>query len=285
MCIRDSPNHALLWEFNKIADIDPALAEKFDAACESISRYRTALVAYSGGTDSSLLAYLSSRLLDRCLCVLWDSWLVQRSDINAAKGFANEHDLELMILDYEVLDYASFQKNARDRCFICKNRLLEALNEIKDRQGLDVVFEGSNTDDLEDFRPGRKAVEQNKVKSPLMDAGLSKDDIRRISKYLGLETWDRPQNACLASRVPWGTDITVDMLATIEKAEEIVKAQGYRLVRVRHHGDLAKIEIGKDEDIDKETFRLIESKIKGLGFKYVVLDMEGYRTGSLNEPG
>lgn len=262
---------------------DLGLAGKFDELCEIISGFGSALVAFSGGTDSALLAYLSNKLLDRCLCVTAKSPTISETELSDAVSFAGRHDLEFRMIDHSELDDASFCANDRQRCFYCKDGLFKVLGQLMEAEGLKVVFDGSNHDDLDDYRPGRKAAQDNNVRSPLLEAGLGKPDIRKLSHIFGLETWEKPQMACLASRIPYGSEITLEKLASIEKAEELVKGLGYRDVRVRHHGDMARIEIGGGEAIDIVKLRELVPDIKKLNFKYVTLDIEGYRTGSLNE--
>ena len=150
-------------------------------------------------------------------------------------------------------------------------------------EGYDCIFDGSNFDDLDDYRPGREAAKKNNIKSPLLESGMGKEDIRKVSKALGLPTWDKPQMACLSSRFPRNTKISEEDLKRVEEAEEIIKALGYRDVRVRLHGDMARIEIGGKEQVDLDKLRSVVPKIKSLGFRYVALDLEGYRMGSLNE--
>lgn len=270
-------------EYRAINETNPELARKFSGLCENIQGYDTALVAFSGGADSALLAFLGSRLLDRCLCVIADSPTIPRDELAGAGAFAETHGLELKIIRHNELDDPQFRRNDRDRCFHCKNGLFNVMSDIMEKEGLDAVFDGSNFDDLDDYRPGRRAAELNHVRSPLLESGLGKADIRDISQILGLGTWDKPQMACLSSRVPYDTGITEEILARIERAEKIVRNLGYIDVRVRFHGDTARIELGQDEDIDLMALRNAAGNIRGLGFKYVVLDLEGYRTGSLNE--
>ena len=274
---------AFTKEYKLLKNEDIQLAGKFAELCDIITGYDTALIAYSGGTDSALLAFLGSKLLDRCLCVTARSPTISKNELSGAMTFAVNHGLEHRIIERNELDDERFCVNDRERCFYCKDGLLKTLTRIMTDEGYEAVFDGSNHDDLDDYRPGRKAVESNNAKSPLLDAGLSKPDIRKISKMLGLETWEKPQTACLASRFPYGTDITVERLARIEKAEEIVRDLGYKDVRVRFHGDIARIELGKGEEIDLSKLKKLVPDIKKLKFKYVVLDIEGYRTGSLNE--
>ena len=270
-------------EHNILMEIDTKLASKFAKLCEVIQNHKSALVAFSGGTDSALLAFLGNKLLDRCLCITADSPTISKKELSDASAFASLHNLEFRIIQRNELDNQLFCVNDTERCFYCKDDLLKLLAGLMNKENLEAIFDGSNFDDLGDFRPGRRAVELNNAESPLMEAKLGKPDIRLISKSLGLSTWEKPQMACLASRFPYGTGIDEDKLASIEKAEGLVRNLGYRDVRIRYHGDIARIELGKDEQIDLNELRKLVPDIKKLGFKYIALDMEGYRTGSLNE--
>lgn len=270
-------------EFTALRGQDPGLADRFQELCGIIGRYESALIAFSGGADSALLAYMSSRLLERSLCVIARSPTISDDELSGAKSFADRHGIELVVMDHNELDDERFCVNDRNRCFYCKDGLFKALARTAKARGMEVIFDGSNHDDLGDYRPGRRAGMENGVASPLLEAGMGKEDIRRLSRTLGLETWNKPQMACLASRVPYGRRVTADVLEAIERAEGVVRGLGYRDVRVRHHGDIARIELGKDERLDLEMLGSVVPHIKKLKFKYVVLDLEGYRTGSLNE--
>ena len=270
-------------EHNILKENDPELADKFAKLCEIIQSHESALVAFSGGTDSALLAFLGNRLLDRCLCITAESPTISKNELSDASAFAGIHNLEFSIIQRNELDNELFCANDTERCFYCKDDLFKLLAGVMTEENLDAIFDGSNFDDLGDFRPGRRAVELNKAESPLLEAKLGKPGIRLISRILGLSTWEKPQMACLASRFPYGTEITEDKLAMTERAEESIRNLGHRDVRVRYHGDIARIELGKEEKINLDRLRTVIPTIKKLGFKYVVLDIEGYRTGSLNE--
>lgn len=261
----------------------PELAKKFRKLCEIIKGCDSAVIAFSGGVDSSLLAYLSHQLLDKSLCVTADSPTLPRSELTGAIEFAKRYNLDYLIISYNELENQDFVRNDEKRCYYCKNGLFMILNDIREKEGYAHVMDGSNFDDLDDFRPGMEAVQKNDVVSPLVEAELRKEDIRVISKTLALPIWNKPQMACLSSRFPRNVMINEDDLRRIEKAEEIVKKSGYKDVRVRLHDDIARIEIGCDEDIDITKLRSLVPKIKELSFKFVTLDLEGYRTGSLNK--
>jgi uncharacterized protein len=262
---------------------DPILPKKFRRLRDIIRECKSGVIAFSGGVDSSLLAYLCHNLLSISLFVTADSPTLPRNELDDAINFAKRYKLNHRIISYNELKDENFVKNDEKRCFYCKDGLFRILNAIRENEGYNCVIDGSNHDDLDDYRPGREAAEKNDVLSPLMEAELGKKEIREISKALALPTWDKPQMACLSSRFPRNVRINEDDLRRVEKAENAIKELGYKDVRVRIHGDIARIEIGKGEDIDLEELMALVPKIKKLGFKYVTLDLEGYRTGSLNE--
>jgi uncharacterized protein len=266
-----------------LANENPQLAEKFQTLCRIIEEYESAVIAFSGGVDSSLLAYLGHLILDKSLSVTADSPTLPRKELSEANDFAKMYKLNHRVISYNELEDANFIRNDKRRCFYCKDGLFKTLDEIKEKDGYEWIIDGSNFDDLDDYRPGREAAEKNNVKSPLIEAELGKKDIRLILRTLELPTWDKPQMACLSSR--FARDIPIDRegLLRIEKAEYMVKELGYKDVRVRLHGEVARVEIGKNEEIDIDELKALVPKIKELGFKYVTLDLEGYRTGSLNE--
>ncbi|UCE75397.1 MAG: ATP-dependent sacrificial sulfur transferase LarE [Methanomassiliicoccales archaeon] len=262
---------------------NPKLAKKFRRLCNIIKEYESGVVAFSGGVDSSLLAYLCQRLFSKTLCVTADSPTTLRSELADAIEFAKRHNLNHRVISYNELEDERFVRNDEKRCFYCKDGLFRILNGIREEEGYNFVIDGSNYDDIHDFRPGREAARINHVKSPLIEAELTKKDIRIISKILGLDTWDKPQMACLSSRFPRDIPIKEADLRRIEKAETLIKKLGHKDVRVRFHGEIARIEIGNNESIQLKELKKLVPKIKKLGFKYVALDLEGYRTGSLNE--
>ncbi len=261
---------------------NPAIQKKFSRLLHVIKDCKSGVVAFSGGVDSSLLAYLCHNLLSKSLFVTTDSPTLPRSELNDAINFARKYKLNHRIISHNELEDERFARNDERRCFYCKEGLFKILNQIREKEGYECVIDGSNFDDLNDYRPGREAAEKNEVLSPLIEAELGKKEIRIISKALGLQTWNKPQMACLSSRFPRNVRINEDDLERVEKAENAIKELGYNDVRVRIHGEIARIEIGKKEDIDLAELKALIPKIKKLGFKYVTLDLEGYRTGSLN---
>ena len=266
-----------------LTEYDAPLADKFRALSENIAGYDSTIVAFSGGVDSALLAYLTSQLVPKCLIVTSDSPTLPRKELSEAISFATTYNLNHRIVSYNELTDERFVKNDDKRCFYCKDGLFSLLNDIREKEGYDCIFDGSNFDDLDDYRPGREAAKKNKIRSPLLESGMGKEDIRKVSKALGLPTWDKPQMACLSSRFPRNMEISEEDLKRVEEAEEVVKALGYKDVRVRFHGDIARIELGGEEEVDIETLKKVVPKIKALGFRFATLDLEGYRMGSLND--
>jgi len=245
------------------------------------------LVAYSGGVDSSYLAYKAHAVLgDRALAVTADSPSVSSRQKSMALQIAGEFGLRHEVVSTGEIEREEYRENPPDRCFYCKDTLFDLLAGIARERGFATILDGLNADDLGDYRPGRKAAEKHGVRSPLMEAGLSKPEIRELSRRAGLPTADQPASACLASRFPYGVRITAEKLRTVERGEEALRAMGFRVFRVRHHEDLVRLEFAKDElprALDPELALRLTRVFKELGYTFVTLDLEGYRTGSLNE--
>jgi pyridinium-3,5-biscarboxylic acid mononucleotide sulfurtransferase len=246
------------------------------------------LVAYSGGTDSAYLAWAAKQALgDNAVAVTADSPSVPRSHMKDAaaltRDFGIRHEI-IQTLEFENPEYAA---NNPDRCFYCKDELFRRMEELAARFPGQTIVYGVNTDDLGDYRPGQKAAKIHEVKAPLVEAGLSKAEIRELSRLAGLPTWDRPAAACLSSRIAYGTQVTAENIQQVETAEEALKALGFRQFRVRYHSDeLVRVEIGRDEmpkALSLAVFDRISNNLRQLGFKYITLDMQGYRQGSMNE--
>ena len=265
----------------------PALspASKYDALLEHLARMDGVLVAYSGGVDSTLLAVAArDALRDRALAVLATSPIYPHSEEVAARATAAQLGLDLIEVELDALNDPDFLANTPDRCYHCKQVLFGLLRDVADARSLAFVADGSNADDLADHRPGRRAATEFGVVSPLQDVGMTKDDIRAISRELGLPTADKPSMACLASRFPYGTAIDRPRLARVGAAEDAVRALGLRQFRVRSHGDIARLEVGPGElEAAWELRSALSAALKAAGFAYTALDMDGYRTGSLNE--
>ena len=243
------------------------------------------VVAYSGGVDSTFLAVVAHRVLgDKALAVTADSPLYPEAEVYSAQETARLFDLRHIIIRTQELDNPLFVANSPDRCYYCKQELFRQLQEIATKEGLCWVVDGSNYDDLSDHRPGRRAAAEMGVRSPLCEVGLTKDEIRHFSKDMGLPTWDKPSLACLASRLPYGTEVTTEVVERIGQAEDYLRRLGVRQVRVRHHGDTARIEVDPESmSILVARRREIVAQFQKLGYTYISLDLQGYRSGSLNE--
>lgn len=243
------------------------------------------LVAYSGGVDSTLLAFTAHAVLGPgTLAVLAASDTYPASEAEHAHAVAGELGLTLLEVETNELVDPSFRANGPDRCYHCKSELFSLLRTIADARGLAWVADGSNLDDLGDHRPGRRAAAEYGIVSPLMDAGLTKADIRELARELGLPNWDRPSMACLASRFPYGEEISEDRLDLVGRAEDSLRALGLRQFRVRAHGDVARLEVDAGEQDTAWGMRdRVSAALRTAGFAYVAQDLEGYRTGSLNE--
>jgi uncharacterized protein len=260
--------------------------EKEQSLLENLKSLHRVIVAYSGGTDSAYLAWAARKALGpNAIAVTADSASIPASHKRDAEAFAREcgfHHEYIRTFEFENPDYV---KNDKDRCFHCKDELFDRLDEFAKTHNYDHIIYGVNKDDLGDYRPGQRAAKIHSVKAPLVEAGLTKAEIRELSRRAGLSTWDRPAAACLSSRVPYGTPVTVETIQTIEQGEEAIKALGFRQFRVRFHGELVRIEIAKDElaaALKPEMMQAFVGIFKPLGFLYVTLDLEGYRQGSLN---
>ena len=245
------------------------------------------LVAYSGGVDSTYLAAIANQELgDNALCVLGVSESVSAEQRVQAVRIAGELKLNFREIETDELADRDYQANPANRCFFCKSELYSKLNSIATDEGAEHVLDGTNADDLRDHRPGRVAAVEKGVSSPLAEIGFTKADIRELSRIKSLETWDKPASPCLSSRIAYGVPVTIERLGQVERAETIVRSFGFREFRVRTHGDLARIEIAKDElskAADSDFFVLVSEKLKRLGFKYVTLDLDGFRSGSMNQ--
>ena len=244
------------------------------------------LVAYSGGVDSAFLAWAARCFLgENMLAVLADSPSLARSQMHDAVAFAQEQGIPLTILQTAEMERPEYRRNDGTRCFHCKDELFTVMAEFRVRQGFDCIAYGINADDQGDYRPGQQAAREHGVAAPLLDAGLSKQDIRNLAREAGLRIWDKPASACLSSRIEYGRAVTPEALQVVEQGEEALRALGFRQFRVRHHGDIVRLEIAREElpralspDMAAEFTRIF----KALGFSYVTLDLEGFRSGSMN---
>lgn len=251
-----------------------------------LDRMQHVIVAYSGGTDSAYLAWAAQQALgDAAVAITADSPSIPESHKRDAAEFARECGFRHEFIATREFENPDYIKNDANRCFHCKDELFTRLEEIATERGLDNIVYGVNVDDLGDYRPGQNAAKMHEVKAPLVEAGLTKAEIRELSRMAGLSTWDRPAAACLSSRIPYGTPVSKENIKTVEQGEEAIKALGFQQFRVRFHGELVRIEVARSEMPKALTVEMAEAFtaiFKPLGFLYVTLDMEGYRQGSLN---
>ena len=259
------------------------LDQKLSSLITRLKHTPSALLAFSGGVDSSFLLKAMKISGIPFLAITGKSETVPAKDLEQAISFALQEDVSHRVIMTGELQNESFLNNPPDRCFFCKQDLFQRMRKIAEEESYEALFDGSNADDLKDFRPGRKAAQLYGVLSPLAEAGLSKDDIRQLSNTLGLATWNRPSSPCLSSRFPYGQRITLPLLARVEKAEEFLRSMGIEIVRVRIHNDVARIEVAEHEMATVlENRRAVADSLKSFGFNFVSLDLEGFTSGNLN---
>lgn len=265
--------------------MSPELTEKYQNLRAEIRSYESALVALSGGIDSSLVAYVAVKELgDKALAITSGSESLKAADLQLAKEITGEWGMNHRVIKTREIENADYVKNPINRCYFCKSTLYSGLKKIAEREGFKWVLNGTNTDDLGDYRPGLTAADENAVKSPLQSCGFAKQDVRDLADHLKLRNAKKPAAACLSSRVPYGTAISSDLLQRIEQAELVLEKLGLAQFRVRHHGSIARLEVEVADFpviIDKRLE--IETQFKQLGYSYVTLDLKGFRSGSLNE--
>jgi pyridinium-3,5-biscarboxylic acid mononucleotide sulfurtransferase len=261
-------------------------AEKLRALEASLRALGSVMIAYSGGVDSAYLAATAHRVLgDRMLSVLADSPSLARRDMEQAQAFAATHNIPLRVVQTEELDKPEYQRNDANRCFHCKTELFESMKKLGAELGFSQIAYGMNADDRRDYRPGQRAAENHEVLAPLAEVGLTKQEIRTLAKDAGYTLWDRPAAPCLSSRVEYGRTVTREVLEQVERGEESLRQLGFREFRVRHHGEMARVEIARTEmprALSMEMMDKISAELRNAGFKYVTIDTTGFRSGSLN---
>jgi uncharacterized protein len=261
-------------------------AAKLRALESRLTALGSMMVAYSGGVDSAFLAATAHRVLgERMLAVLADSSSLARRDMEQAVAFAQSLGMPLEVIATEELDQPEYARNDANRCFHCKDELFRAMEKLGAQRGFTHIAYGMNADDTRDYRPGQRAAEQHAVLAPLADAGLTKLEVRALARAAGYAVWDRPAAPCLSSRVEYGRTVTREVLDQVERGEESLRQLGFRELRVRHHGELARVEIAREElprALTMEMMDAITATLKQAGFKYVTLDCTGFRSGSMN---
>ncbi len=265
---------------------DESATAKLRALEGRLAKLDNLLVAYSGGVDSAFLAAVAHRVLGgRMIAVLADSPSLARRDMEQARAFAEAQQIPLRIVQTEELERPEYQRNDANRCFHCKTELFTSMEALGRELGFEHIAYGMNADDTRDYRPGQRAAQEYEVLAPLADAALTKAEIRALSKAAGYPLWDRPAAPCLSSRVEYGRAVTREVLEQVERAEEGVRQLGFREFRVRHHGELARIEIARGElsrVLGLEMLDALTAAVRAAGFQYVTLDCAGFRSGSLN---
>jgi len=279
----------------KIETVDPAsieadggLRKKYLSLCSILSTMDSVVIGFSGGIDSTLLIRVATTVLqERALAVIGKSETYPSREFEEAVRLAGEFGTRFRVVDTEETDDLKFRENPPNRCYFCKTELFGKLHLIAREEGIQWIADGTIVDDLGDFRPGMKAKSEQEIRSPLLEAGFTKNNVRMLAKELGIPTWEKPSFACLASRFPYGFGITKENLMKIDSAETLMRDLGFRFFRVRHHDDrTVRLEIGPQEFarlFENETRETIVSALKKLGYVYVTLDLQGYRTGSMNE--
>ena len=281
-----SANEATI-ELQNGSESSAILIAKESRLRELFRQCRSVIVAYSGGVDSSYVAYVANAELGpRAVCVTGVSAslpVYQSAEIDRiVEEFGFNHER----VQTDELQNPEYQANNGNRCYFCKDELYTKLESLATSRGIDFIVDGSTMDDLDDYRPGRQAAKEHSVRSPLIEVGMSKADIRELSRRVALPTWDKPASPCLSSRIAYGTTVTIERLTKVDRGEEILREFGFREFRVRHHDTLVRLEISTaemDRVLNKDVLDQLAARFRELGFKYITLDLEGYRTGSMNE--
>jgi uncharacterized protein len=259
--------------------------DKLADLVEILKNMQSAVLAFSGGVDSTFLLKALQISGIKTLAVTAFSEIIPSNDLLDAKKMAEEFGMEHRFIKTVELLMEEFVNNSPERCFFCRDVLFQQLTHISSTENYRFILDGSNIDDTEDYRPGRKAAMKYKVRSPLIETGFSKNEIREVSRELGLSTWDKPSSPCLATRIPYGRRITKEVLKRIEKAEDFLRSLGFSEIRIRDHGSVARIEIGKDEFdlmLSREKRMNISETLKSFGYQFISLDLEGYKSGRMN---
>jgi uncharacterized protein len=266
--------------------VSDELILKQSALSESLKSSGRMLVAYSGGVDSAFLAWAAHQALGNdMLAVIADSASLARTQLSDALAFAEEQRIPVKVISTAELDRPEYIRNDGQRCFHCKDELFTVMEEFRGTHGFDVIAYGVNLDDQDDFRPGQRAAREHQVVAPLLAAGLTKQNIRDLARKAGLRVWEKPASACLSSRIEYGRPVTREALLMVEQGEDALRELGFRQVRVRHHGEMVRIEIARDElgrAFSPEMAAELTRIFKALGFQFVTLDLEGFRSGSMN---
>ena len=263
---------------------NPTLEEKYTALKDHLAQFNSVIVAFSGGIDSSLVAFVAGQVLgENATAITSASASLKRADLALAKTLAKDWGIQHKVIVTDELSKPQYRANPTDRCFHCKTSLYTYLDDIARDAQIEVVLNGTNLDDLGDHRPGLVAAQNFDVVSPLVEAGFHKQDIRDLAHALGLTNADKPQAACLSSRFPYGTEITLELLGQVEAAEDVLAAHGFKQYRVRHHNEVARLEIATQElPRALELRETLEAQIRAAGYAFVALDLGGFRSGSLN---
>jgi len=271
----------------EIVNTAAMLDRKVERLREILAGRARLIVAYSGGVDSAFLAWMAHQVLgDQMRAVIADSASLARTHLEDALAFARESDIPVEVVETQELENPAYIRNDAMRCFHCKDELFTVIERYREACGFDAIAYGVNADDEADFRPGQQAARQHHVLAPLLEAGLNKAEIRELARQADLRVWDKPASACLSSRLEYGRAVTPEALSVIERGEDALRALGFRQFRVRHHGEIVRIEIAREElprALTAEMAREFAAVFKRLGFKFVTLDLEGFRSGSMNQ--